>query len=116
LGCRPLWHFSRPAKKTINIKSSTLVISWHCTGTCKQKSGSPMMQILQSQGADSKPIPVWVFNIIGTGNNNTIIHQSKFGFCQELVRVGKNPVFFFLTQPGGFFWVLLGFLGFIGFF
>jgi hypothetical protein len=35
-------------------------------------------------------------------------------------RVGKNPGFFKKTQPGGFFWVLLGFFGFywvlLGFF
>ena len=33
------------------------------------------------------------------------------------IRVGKNPgLFLNKTQPGGFFWVLLGFWGFIGFF
>jgi hypothetical protein len=31
-------------------------------------------------------------------------------------RVGKNPGFFKKTQPSGFFWVFLGFLGFFGFF
>jgi hypothetical protein len=33
-----------------------------------------------------------------------------------LFRVGKNPGFFKKTQPSGFFWVFLGFLGFFGFF
>ncbi len=32
------------------------------------------------------------------------------------IRVGKNPGFFKKTQPSGFFWVFLGFLGFFGFF
>jgi hypothetical protein len=32
------------------------------------------------------------------------------------VRVGKNPGFIKKTQPGGFFWVLLGFIGFFGFY
>ena len=32
------------------------------------------------------------------------------------IRVGKNPGFFNKTQPSGFFWVLLGFWGFIGFY
>ena len=30
-------------------------------------------------------------------------------------RVGKNPGFFNKTQPSGFFWVLLGFWGLLGF-
>jgi hypothetical protein len=33
----------------------------------------------------------------------------------SLSRVGKNPGFFFKNQPSGFFWVFLGFFGFLVF-
>ena len=41
---------------------------------------------------------------------------STLWFKNTISRVGKNPGFFNKTQPSGFFWVLLGFWGFIGFY
>jgi hypothetical protein len=57
---------------------------------------------------------------------NTVINYSLIGRTSNHLpgrantsyplRVGKNPGFFKKNQPGGFFWVLLGFIGFFGFF
>ncbi len=40
-----------------------------------------------------------------------IYHQKRL-----VIRVGKNPVFFFKNPAQWFFWVFLGLLGFLGFF
>ncbi len=43
---------------------------------------------------------------------DTSAKQTQWKNIGFLTRVGKNPGFFKKTQPGGFFWVLLGFFGF----
>ncbi len=47
------------------------------------------------------------------GSKILLIYWRFFGNSH---RVGKNPGFFKKTQPSGFFWFFLGFLGSLGFF
>jgi hypothetical protein len=60
--------------------------------------------------------------MLALNNLNRVSPKKNSAFCIKSVAerhaagLAKTRVFFKKTQPGGFFWVLLGFIGFLGFF